>query len=62
MATSSRSEQGITSFLNSTFVRYGTGSGLFLPLTQAKWWNVAAWTLIGVGTLGWAVALALWNR
>jgi hypothetical protein len=60
MQATARPATGIQSFLHAAFVRYGTGSDLFLPLTRAKWWNVAAWTLIGVGTLGWAVILALW--
>ncbi len=51
---------GIQSLLHSTFVRYGAGSDLFVPLRRAKWWNVVAWALIGVAAVGWAV-LALSN-
>jgi hypothetical protein len=46
---------------HSLFVRYGTGSTVFLPITQAKCWNAIAWTIIALGTLGWVVALLVWN-
>jgi hypothetical protein len=46
---------------HSLFVRYGSGSAVFLPITQAKRWNAVAWTIIALGTLGWVVALVLWN-
>jgi hypothetical protein len=46
---------------HSLFVRYGAGSRVFLPITQAKCWNVIAWTVIALGTVGWGVALLVWN-
>jgi hypothetical protein len=46
---------------HSLFVRYGTGSSVFLPVTQAKWWNVIAWTIIALGTVAWVVTLFVWN-
>jgi hypothetical protein len=46
---------------HSLFGRYGAGSAVFLPITQAKYWNVIAWTIIVAGTLGWVVALLVWN-
>lgn len=45
----------------SMFVRYGSGSGVFLPLTQAKCWNVIAWSIIVVGMIGWGITLVIWN-
>jgi hypothetical protein len=51
---------GMKSF-HSLFVRYGAGSGLFVPITQAKCWNAIAWTIIAVGTLAWGAALVVWN-
>ena len=52
---------GMKSLFQSLFVRYGTGSRLFLPVTHAKNWNVIAWTVIAVGILAWGVALVVWN-
>jgi len=51
----------VKSIFSTLFVRYGSGSGVFLPITQAKAWNVIAWSLIVVGTLAWGVALFVWN-
>jgi hypothetical protein len=44
---------------HALFVRYGTGSAVFLPITQAKYWNVIAWTIIALGILAWGIALLL---
>jgi hypothetical protein len=46
---------------HSLFVRNGAGSAVFLPITQAKWWNAVAWTIIALGSVGWVVALLVWN-
>jgi hypothetical protein len=46
---------------HSLFVRYGAGSAVFLPITQAKCWNVIAWSIIALGTVAWGVALLVWN-
>jgi hypothetical protein len=46
---------------HSLFVRHGAASAVFLPITQAKCWNVIAWTIIVLGTVAWGVALLAWN-
>ena len=46
---------------HSLFVRYGAASAVFLPITQAKCWNVIAWTIIALGSMAWVVALLVWN-
>jgi hypothetical protein len=53
-------KRGVKTF-QSLFVRYGSGAGVFLPLTQAKCWNVLAWSIIIVGMIGWAITLVIWN-
>jgi hypothetical protein len=46
---------------HSLFVRYGSASAVFLPITQAKCWNAVAWTIIALGTVAWGVMLLVWN-
>jgi hypothetical protein len=45
------------SHLQTIFVRYGAGFGLFAPLTKLKWWNAFAWASIVLGVAGWIAFL-----
>jgi hypothetical protein len=60
-ASGAQSDKVRVRLFHSLFVRYGMGSGVFLPITQAKWWNVIAWTIIALGTVAWVVTLLVWN-
>ena len=56
-----RADKNGMKVFQSLFARYGAGSAVFLPITQAKYWNAIAWTIIALGTAGWVVALLVWN-
>ena len=45
------------SLFEHLFLHYGVGGQVFAPLVRYKHWNTICWVVIGLGIVGWIIAL-----